>query len=277
MINGLSKWAVVIALCVVVSPSAGQTWIDKLPKAHVWWSADHEKEGLSQWSDGDAALPGGGVFDQHDSVAATLETKTVHSGQQAVRLTHSPGDDARGGAVYLIRWRDKPLDEGGSQSLPDRAYYSAWYHLPRSFDGDGSHTLMQFKSTSPEARVSKPTWSIRLARAEDKFFLTLHSPVNDPTDQAKQRHSPARPVVVGRWVHVEVFARFSEERDGRIAVWQDGVRIYDVSAVRTSLGGTNYWAVGLEASGDDAGPAAVVIDDAAITRVRTGRARTYIE
>ena len=77
-------------------------------------------------------------------------------------------------------------------------------------------------------------------------------------------------VPVDTWVQFEVLFRKGSDQTGRVAVWQDGVPVIDVTGVPTTVTDFIQWDAG--GSSDDIVPASasIYIDDAAISLVRVG-------
>lgn len=116
-----------------------QTWIDSLDaatRASILWKADHELGNLYEWHYSNSwpeenPNAGGGVFNTGgDDAMAQATNVRAHSGQFAAEATIRGAYRGVTRAVRLLRWTDKPWDDGGGY-FPSEAYYSAWFFSPR--------------------------------------------------------------------------------------------------------------------------------------------------
>jgi len=70
---------------------------------------------------------------------------------------------------------------------------------------------------------------------------------------------------IGRWTRLDVYLRQSGAFDGRLIVWHDGTKIYDISNVRTRYpDGDARWSVNNYSSGLTVNPYALYLDDVSI-------------
>jgi len=92
------------------------------------------------------------------------------------------------------------------------------------------------------------------------FYLwdAMHSTSHDAATQVD--------VPVGRWVHIETFFQRSTGTDGQITIWQDGVKLFDLSGIQTTTSDNQQWA--LSNYTDNINPSSTVIyaDDAVISK-----------
>ena len=283
---------IVLSFLIATNIAHGQTWIDSLPaqtKRAILWSADHEEGTLADWTFPHFRYAGGGVFNTGGSdVSAAASVDVAHSGKWAARahIRHARRAQQGPRAVRLMRWTNRAWDDGGV-AFPAEAYFSTWLYVPHKYNpqkyppwdpGDGGWwNIFQFKSKDTNDD-SQPVWVIGLAYS-DKFnfmYLYLYSKYNPP-------HSFEQPaafeVPSQRWVHVEAFYKCAPGKKGRIAVWQDGRKIIDLTNVVTSLGGktgndlTPIWGIGsytdhIRGDPDGEGTATLFFDDAIVSTRR---------
>ena len=136
--------------------------------------------------------------------------------------------------------------------------------------------MFQFKSEDRRG-VSQPLWVVNVGRdeAQKQMFFYLFAPRGRPVSHLQ---AIPLPVPARKWIHLEAFYRSATNERGRICVWQDGRKIFDVAGVTTSLGGRSgsdthpIWGVGNytdHVAGDPAGEgiATIYFDDAAVHSV----------
>ncbi|MGD8237579.1 MAG: heparin lyase I family protein [Armatimonadota bacterium] len=238
----------------------------------AFWSADHETGDMSQWHDGKAKYPRGGVFNTGGELAeAEASTDFARSGKYSARMTIR-GAAGRKLAVRLMRWGNEAWDTGESLGLPEEAYYSAWYYFPRAYRPAKWWNIFQFKSTptGKTGQDSQPMWTVNVDSVDGEMTLYLYTKLNTPHNPGKQLVDPPLTLPVGKWVHLEVLYKHSETDGGRIAMWQDGTKIYDVDGVRTALGERITWGIGNYTDDIEPSTATIYVDDAVIATERIG-------
>ncbi len=273
--------------CLLAASVGAQTWIDTLDaetRASILWKADHEGGNLYEWHYSHAwpaenPNAGGGVFNTGGADAiARAANEFKHSGNFSAEAAIRGAFHEVTRAVRLLRWTDKPWDEGGGY-FPNEAYYSAWFYFPRVYNpnqyppwdsnGDGGWwNVFQFKSDDNDGN-SQPVWVLNVGHRDDtgKMFLYLHSGYNTPSSYASARELPAE-----RWVHLEAYYENRTDMTGKIIVWQDGAEILNVSNVKTGLGGGDgnvIWGIGNYSDhivgGPEDGTATIYFDDAVVS------------
>lgn len=224
----------------------------------VLWSADHETGNLSQWSVGG----GGGEFDSGVSTV-TASQDVAHSGRYAAKLTiQTPGVSA----VRLFRWQE-------SHTHPE-ACYSAWYYFPRQYSVPDWWNIFQFKSRNGP-QVNDPFWFLQVGNRPGGamyIFLNWWNGLSIEGPQPGQSggqtfNQSLKDIPVGRWTHIEAYLRQSSGFDGQIAVWQDGVELFNLNNVRTRYAadnGANEWSVDNYSAGVVPSPTTFYVDDAEI-------------
>ena len=290
-----------LAGCVLVLAATGLaraeqdtlSWFDTLPRDvrdQILWSADYESGNLHQWQRAAGDVAGSGVFNTGGADAVARATRRAsHTGRWGLETTIRNAFQARNGkrAVRLMIWTDRPWDQGGGY-FPNTAYYSTWIYFPAVYDpakqppwdpGDGGWwNVFQFKSEDATGE-SRPVWTLNVARRGGHgMYFYLYSDCNQP---AEYRQPVPRLFGPRQWVHVEAIFESATGPHGRIAIFQDGVKILDARAVVTSLGGRSgddthpVWGIGNYTDhivGDPAGPgrATIYFDDSAVSTVLLG-------
>ncbi len=262
------------------------SWKDQLPKwlsSSILWFADHEEGTFQDWEDEgtDDFFAGGGIFlTDTANASASICPHPVHSGRYAAQATIQAAWQCQNGnkAVRLMRWTDKPWDEGGDY-FPEEAYYSTWMYFPAAYNpnkqpawdpGDGGWwNVFQFKSDDFQG-VSQPVWVLNVATEEktNAMFFYLYSKYNPPFSFEAFSFLP---IPVGKWVHVEAFYRKStpNQSDGHIILWQDGQELFNIPGVVTAFSEQTAWGIGNYtdhiAGGKTPGEATLFFDDAAVS------------
>lgn len=222
----------------------------------VVWRANHETGDLSQWT----RNQGEAVFNTGTGRVRITES-FARSGRYGVALSIRNAD-GRPQAARIFRW-DENLKSG---------YYSVWFYFPRRFEPAHWWNVFQFKSPDRNG-VSRPTWSLNVGNLRNgAMTFYLYDSLRGRTHDAPLTSAPLV-IPVGRWVHVEAFYKHATNTTGRIAIWQDGTKIYDVSGVKTALSNYVQWSVDNYTNKIHPSSATIYIDDAAISKDRLGPRR----
>ena len=225
------------------------------PASDIIWSADTETGDISQWTE---AQDGEAVFNTGTG-ELTVTSAITHSGQYALQLAIT-GAAGTTQAVRIFRWND-----AAGNPLPHEAYYSVWQYYPVLATPALWWNVFQFKSIPPGASESSPTWVLNVGnrRTGEMYFYLW--------DQVHRRSYPPLATVdvpVGHWTRIEAYLKQSTTRSGAISIWQDGVLLYQLTNVQTTLGNQVHWSV--DNYTDDIQPPDVTIyaDDAIISTAR---------
>lgn len=224
------------------------------------WSANHESGNEVQWY----RHSGGGEFDS-GCAGVQPSIEVARSGRLSLQLTMGAPCAPPSSAARMFRWHEPRL-------YPD-LYYRVWYYLPRSYTvtgsgipGDGAFwNILQWKSRSLTPPRNDPFFMLNIANRPESgaMFLYLFD------SKAQVSHPQAIvDVPVGRWFSVEAVYRSREDATGQVAIWQDGILLWDVTGVQTrypdSEGGTAEWSVNNFSNGVAPAPTILFIDDAEI-------------
>jgi hypothetical protein len=212
------------------------------------WAARHETGDLGEWT---ADQKGGSLAGGPDTAIA-LSTEHAHSGRYAVKLANaavSTDEEAR-------LWR---LDQ-----YPQRAYYSAWYFLPRAYQTSADWTIMQLRAPAP----NDPT-TISLLMDVDLRSLPGGDVIVSVYDHRPQylraaTPDPAVPVPIGAWFQVQVYFDDGPSGEGRFALWLNGQLLYDLQRP-FNLAGTVYFSVCSVGHALSPTDSTLFVDDAAVS------------
>lgn len=253
----------------------------KASSGKILWSADMETGDMSQWyapaKDDRGGHNGGGIFNS-GTAEAVASQDYAHSGKWSAKLTISTSGGHSSGA-RLFRWKESHDPAYFNSGL----YYSAWLYFPHQYRLTANpHTgrffnLVQFKSK--HSGGIDPTFILDVQnRPNGAMYSTLgwwnrlQMEGPRPGQFGGQRfQQTAADLPVGQWVHIEVYLKPAGDFSGHIAVWQDGVQIFDEDNIRTRYpDGDNGWSVNLYSDGLDPNPSVIYVDDAKIATYRVG-------
>jgi len=260
----------------------------------IVWSASFEFDNLVQWyypsivasgavggGEFDCGLPGvGGFF----SVASQ---DVAHSGSWSDKLSITT-PNASGGisCTRMYRWNESENPAYFATGL----YYSLYLYIPKLYTVNGKFlfwNLFQFKDKHPcsAGACTDPFWWLivrnRTPRTASPMYVdlvwasqvTIPGPFQGNGVGYKEYHpSVGLDLPVGQWIHFEFYLKQntvtngSNNYDGRLTIWQDGVQLYDMVNVETKypdgVQGQD-WSVNLYSDGLVPNPSVIYVDDLA--------------
>jgi hypothetical protein len=216
----------------------------------VLWGTGFETGDRADWRFV-LARPRPGYFEA-PGTRQEIVAEPVRTGRFAMKLAIEAGGKTR--VTYLNRDR----------LLPEEGYYGAWYRWPARHEAPTYWTIMSFRSrTDPDDERTRVEnlWNVDIRNREDgEMALALwHG--------ARRRHlrQPAPIAVpIDRWVHVEVYFKRSSRDDGRIAVFQDGTKIFDLAGIATAPSEWLSFMVASVGKNVTPSPAVLFVDDVAV-------------
>jgi hypothetical protein len=247
---------------LVMLSSGQQTQPTALPPGVVWM-ADHETGNLSQWR----GPTGGGPHDSGLCIRPPDGVSTVqpHTGRYALRATIN----TTYGTAACRTFREEEVRTGQTY------YYGAWFYFPSRLKVGSFLNLMQFKANQ-SGKIGM-FWKLDTRnRPNGNMYMILiwKGPIDGPRpgDGIRTRiyQQTLADLPVAQWVHLEVFLRQSEQYDGRITVWQNGVQVFDQDQVRTRFPSSfQSWSVNHYGQALKPAKSSAFIDDVTVSTVPT--------
>jgi hypothetical protein len=263
--TGRARRVVGLLLCSAALACALPT----LASADDIWRADMETGNLAQWERGKTAQPGQS-WDTGDCrrPRSGVSQEVAHSGRYSMKLTIN----ASRGTASCRQYRYEESESGRP------LFYSAWFYLPNHHIIDDFWNLIQFKSRRFDD-IRGVFWVVDLDNREtgrENLFLKLRwkgdafgPHATSGTKARRVYRQTLTDVPIRRWFHIEIYLRQSEGFDGRIIVWQDGTRIYDVDRIRTRWPrGDQRMSMNAYSDGLIPQTATLFVDDAVISTTR---------
>ena len=230
------------------TPEPEPTAIPTQDAPDLFWSAGFENGDLSEWT------PYGSWLRQGNTATYDIQQSIVHSGDYAIKLTIDTSSGTSQ-AAYLFFWNNQ---------LPDAAYYSAWYYIPENIDTDVWWNIMQWKSTyDGNTDHSRPMFVLDGAIFNQTALSLCYLPDRDADKKCWKQTDVALPK--NQWVHIEVYYE-KDKNDGHVIVWQDGVKLFDITGYPTVLSdGSLYYSVNHYTDSISPDVSSIYIDDVAIS------------
>jgi len=220
------------------------------------WFTENEGADTSDWSADDQ----GGLVPGNAGSSAGLATEQARSGRQSLRLV-TPATGADAGSLF---YRSVPV--------ASEAYYSAWYFIPQSYVTRSYLTIMKFYSYEPDdPRVYDHGIDIDLRDLRDGTFV-LYPLHHDNAFLQPPIALPTPVVPVARWFHVEAFFRAARDASGRVTIWLDGRKVYDLDTRATLVRDAAYFSVCNLTREAEPDSVAIYVDDVAVSRSRVTEA-----
>ena len=219
---------------------------------------------FTEWT----GLPGGqaSAFPMPPNTIA-VSTTEAHTGMYAAALTITTGTDGTQETSQLAR----------TENLPQAAYYSAWYYLPRSESVGTFWVVFKFRerTNATDSSTTAELYDMDLATLPSgEMTLQLY---DHTTSAAIPLDIPDPVVPVEAWFQLESFYRAANDDTGRLTFWLNGQQIFDRAGQPTSPSSWVEWDVA--SIGEDLTPATATlyVDDCAISQSRVGPNGTLVD
>lgn len=254
--NGSTPTATLEALPIPLATRPLAT-LPSVPRDQILWSGDDGTGSLAQW----AADHGGGIYNSGTGDISPA-SGIFHLGHPAIALTITNAN-GKEQAARIFRWKENPVE----------AYYSAWLYFPEVFHPAHWWNVFQWKSKPDmKAEASDPMWVLNVGNfpnGQMRFYLW--DAIHGKSLNNRSLH-PDTPIPAGCWIHVEAFYRRATDNTGQVTIWQNGIKLYDLSGVKTAIADNAQW--GLANYTDNIVPSTATIYAAnpMITKSRVGPA-----
>ena len=208
----------------------------------VLFSATFEAGNLAEWGDGSEASGGGSFLSGTTSAAAS--TEQAHSSTRSMKTvinTTAAGTHT----VRFNRWAE------GQTGLP--LYYSAWCYFTAHRVTSAFWTIMQLRSrrfppndgiNTSIISINADNFSASVMRLRAFYRGSTFGGSNQSLIQSLAN------LPIGQWVHIEAFLFQSAAAGGLFTLWQDGLKILEVSGIQTRyVNGNQRWSLGQSSTG----------------------------
>ena len=218
--------------------------------------AGHESGTISEWTTNSV-----GGFIAQNKGTYQVTTAQAHSGKYSVALTIDTVNNSGNQAAYLFYWKDLPNDA---------YYYSAWYYIPETVKPQEWWIIMQWKHTydgNSDNSVPMYTVDVRNVNGVWRLHLTYR-----PDLSSKKNYTQSiMEVPKGKWFHIEGYYKEAQNSTGQIIIWQDGVKVFDVTGNPTALSPYRlYFSVNNYSDNILPGPCTIYVDDVIISNKQVG-------
>jgi hypothetical protein len=189
-----------------------------------------------------------------------LVSNPTRSGQFAVKATVLATSGLGNVSAALVSRRG---------TIPQQAFFSAWFYVPISITETSYWLLFKFRSTS--GTLATELWDLDIApftQATSALRIRLYSHQSG-TDVAPLSEEKAL-VPIGRWFQTEALFRAANDASGKLSVWIDGRLVFELLDLATAPDTEVEWSIGAATETITPSSASLFFDDAAITNTRLG-------
>jgi hypothetical protein len=231
--------------------------------SNVLWVSLFETGNFHEWTDV------GGLADAYPSPPNTIQVSTDyhHHGRHAAELTITAGPDGTQENAGLVR----------RTGLPQEAYYSAWYYLPRTITVGTFWIIFKFRQrmAADDPMSDTELFDLKLANADDgALVLALY---DHRIDMDLPLPGPAPVVPVSTWFQIEAFYRNTNDTTGRLTFWLNGKAFLDLDGQPMAPNPWVEWDVVNVGENLTPSTAIVAVDDCAVSLSRVGTTGLIIE
>jgi hypothetical protein len=159
-----------------------------------------------------------------------IVTSPVHSGSFAAAFTTTSDAALAGVQARCVR----------RGTLPQSAYYGAWYYIPARATNTGNWNLFHFQGEG-DGQDPHSLWDVSLGTGPgDDLHLYMLDFLNGGV---RERPQPLA-VPIGAWFHIELLLRRAADASGEIALYQDGEELFRATDIITDDAKWGLWYVG---------------------------------
>jgi hypothetical protein len=146
-------------------------------------------------------------------------------------------------------------------TLPNSAYYSAYFFIPSAPTAANNWNLIHFRGGDRPGTVRQGLWDVSLARQPDGTYQVY---VFDFLRMQTRMARNVPPVPIGSWFQLEVYLKRASGPTGAFEVRQDGKLALSVSGLSTDDTSFGHWYVGNLAASLTPPESVVYVDDVSI-------------
>jgi len=150
--------------------------------------------------------------------------------------------------------------------LPESAYYGAWYFIPQALtDVKGVWNLWHFQGgDDPDSQHD--LWDVTLVKGQQAgdWELVVYDRPSPPPNNTYRSADHIR-VPIKTWFHIELFLKRAADATGEIALYQDGVQLFDRTNLKSDASKFTQWYVGDLADTATPADSSLYVDDVSIS------------
>ena len=151
--------------------------------------------------------------------------------------------------------------------FPESAYYGAWYLIPEALtEAPSPWNLWHFTGGDGPNQVLPGLWDVSLvkgAQAGD-WELVVKDPLA-PANEGTYRSADHKRIPIGSWFHIELFLKRATDASGKIALYQDGVLLFEQANLKSDASKFTQWYVGDWAESATPANSSLYVDDVSIS------------
>jgi hypothetical protein len=186
----------------------------------------------------------------NSGASSEITTERSHSGQRSAKFSVVGTDGGDGLQARCVR-------EG---TLPQDAYYGAWYYVPAFAANTDDWNLIHFQ-TGDQSSLHK-LWDVSLGSTNDGgLYLYLFDFLRGMT----RIPAPIVKIPIGSWFHVEFHLFRAADTAGAFGLYQDGAPLIEKSGISTDDGQIGQFYVGNLADALTPPESTVYVDDVSIS------------
>lgn len=145
-------------------------------------------------------------------------------------------------------------------TLPNAAYYGAWYYIPSGYSDPDNWNLFHFQGGEPGGPLPG-TWDVSIRQGADGELALF---VADYIANTSYNQDEPVALPTDRWFHLEFYLERAADETGEIALFQDGAELVRAAGIVTDVNPFTQWYVGNLARDITPSRATLYVDDVSI-------------
>lgn len=151
-------------------------------------------------------------------------------------------------------------------AFPESAYYGAWYFIPEALQEAPNWNLWHFQGGEITDTRLDGYWDVTLVKIGQSgdWELVVRDPLSAPPAITTYSGADHKPVPIGKWFHIELFLKRASDSTGKVALYQDGVLLFERANLKSNASPFTQWYVGDWAENATPANSSLFVDDVTI-------------
>ncbi|HET7539140.1 MAG TPA: heparin lyase I family protein [Polyangiaceae bacterium] len=161
-------------------------------------------------------------------------------------------------------------------AFPDSAYYGAWYYIPEALEDAPNWNLWHFQGGDAPAPRLRDLWDVTLSEIAQsgEWELVVKDYLVAAPDVTVYTGADHKPIPIGKWFHIELFLKRAADSTGKLALYQDGVLLFEKANLKSDLSPFTQWYVGDWAEKATPANSSLFVDDVSISTMLSSTSAT---
>jgi hypothetical protein len=195
-------------------------------------------------------------------------------GDQPYVVVTEPHHSGRFAAEFNVVGDQQNQTRCVSQGVfPTAMFFGAWYYIPEALTYVKSAWNLWHFQSGDDANSLHDLWDVSLGKGAQDGTWELFV-LDRPSGFVNYYGANHTPVPIGSWFHIELFLKRASDSTGEIALYQDGVKLFDQVNLKSDASKFTQWYVGDWADMPKPQNSSLFVDDITISATLSSTSAT---